>query len=153
MKNRRQGMPVPNIIIGQRVDEAKVQCAIQMRRTMTPAERVLWRNLRANRLGGFHFRRQQVIDGFIADFYCHAAALIVEVDGPIHESQIEYDAKRDHILTERGFLVLRFRNEEIATRLSEILVKIGDERRARVQKPLPRPLPQNGEARKARTTG
>ncbi len=41
---------------------------------MTPAEKILWQELRANKLG-VHFRRQQVIAGFIVDFYCHKAAL------------------------------------------------------------------------------
>ena len=81
--------PVPNIVIGQPVDDAKVERANELRREMTAAERRLWNCLRANRLAGLHFRRQQVIDGFIVDFYCHASALIVEVDGPVHEEQTE----------------------------------------------------------------
>lgn len=47
---------------------------------MTPAEKALWEELRANKLG-VHFRRQQVVQGFIVDFYCHQAALVIEVDG------------------------------------------------------------------------
>ena len=47
---------------------------------MTPAEKILWKELRANKLG-VHFRRQQVIQGFIVGFYCHKAELVVEVDG------------------------------------------------------------------------
>ena len=47
---------------------------------MTPAEKILWNELRANKLG-VHFRRQQVIAGFIVDFYCHKSALVIEVDG------------------------------------------------------------------------
>jgi very-short-patch-repair endonuclease len=47
---------------------------------MTPEEKILWQHLRANRLQGYHFRRQQIIDGFIADFYYHATALVVEID-------------------------------------------------------------------------
>ena len=51
---------------------------------MTPWERKLWFHLRTNRLGGFHFRRQQIIDGVIVDFYCHALRLVEEVDGSGH---------------------------------------------------------------------
>ena len=51
---------------------------------MTPAEKILWQELRANKLG-VHFRRQQAIAGFIVDFYCHKAGLVVEVDGDIHD--------------------------------------------------------------------
>ena len=47
---------------------------------MTPAEKLLWQEIRANKLG-VRFRRQQVIQGFIVDFYCHQAGLVVEVDG------------------------------------------------------------------------
>jgi very-short-patch-repair endonuclease len=68
--------------------------------------------------------RQQILSGYIADFYCHAASLIVEVDGEIHESQRAADRERDTILTEKGFAVLRFKNDEIESRLPTILAKI-----------------------------
>ncbi len=62
--------------------------ARELRREMTPAEKVLWQELRGNKLG-LHFRRQQIIAGFIADFYCYAASLIIEVDaGSIVNKQI-----------------------------------------------------------------
>jgi very-short-patch-repair endonuclease len=51
---------------------------------------------------GVQFRRQQVIDGFIVDFYCHAARLVVELDGTVHERRIEYDVERDQTLAARG---------------------------------------------------
>jgi len=57
-----------NIITGQKVSPEKLERAKELRREMTPAERRLWQRLRANRLDGWHFRRQQVIDGFIVDF-------------------------------------------------------------------------------------
>ncbi|MCC6986377.1 MAG: DUF559 domain-containing protein [Anaerolineales bacterium] len=50
--------------------------------------------MRANKLG-VHFRRQQVIQGFIVDFYCHRAGLVVEVDGDIHDLQKEEDERRE----------------------------------------------------------
>ncbi len=53
---------------------------------MTHAETILWNEIRANKLG-VHFRRHQVIAGFIVDFYCHAANLVIEVDGEIHENK------------------------------------------------------------------
>jgi very-short-patch-repair endonuclease len=116
--------PVPNIVIGQRVDPAKVLRAKELRRQMTPAERRLWNCLRANRLGGLQVRRQQVIDGFIVDFYCHAAAVVVEVDGPVHDDQIEYDAERDRVLTAGGLRVVRFTNEQINRSLADVLRQI-----------------------------
>jgi very-short-patch-repair endonuclease len=55
-------------VIGQKVDSALRQRAKELRREMTAEEKILWQHLRANRLHGFHFRRQQIIDGFIVDF-------------------------------------------------------------------------------------
>jgi len=91
---------------------------------MTPAERILWRELRTNRLNGVHFRRQQVIDGFIADFYCHAAGLVIELDGAVHEEQKEYDRFRDEIIGFRKLTVLRFTNDDVELRLQEVLRRI-----------------------------
>ena len=78
-------MSARNIIVGQAVDSVKVERSKELRKEMTPAEKILWGQLRGRRLRGLHFRRQQVIEGFIVDFYCHAAGIVVEVDGPIHE--------------------------------------------------------------------
>ncbi len=58
-------MRTNNIITGQEVSREKQGRARELRREMTPAERRLWNRLRANRLAGWHFRRQQIIDGFI----------------------------------------------------------------------------------------
>lgn len=117
-------MPVKNIVIGQKISAAKAARARELRQNMTPAEKVLWQALRANRLNGIHFRRQQVIDGFIVDFYCHAANLVVEVDGGIHLQQVESDRKREQALTERGFRVLRFQNEQVFNDLDGVLAQI-----------------------------
>jgi len=68
-------------------EREKRELATQMRREMTASENLLWQHLRANRLDGLHFRRQQVVDGFMVDFYCHAARLVVEVDGAVHARQ------------------------------------------------------------------
>ena len=113
-----------NIVIGQKVDPAKVERARELRRQMTNAERVLWRHLRANRLKGVHFRRQQVIKGFIVDFYCNAAGLVVEVDGEVHEAQGESDAERDQALNELGLHVLRVTNTEVEEDLTDVLSRI-----------------------------
>jgi len=74
---------------------------------LTPAERRLWSQLRANRLDGWHFRRQQIIADFIVDFYCHKAGLIIEVDGPIHTQQPIEDDVREKALSEQGLKILR----------------------------------------------
>ena len=105
-------MSVKNIIPGQKVTKAKLQRAKELRRDMTPAEKILWNELRANKLG-VHFRRQQIIAGFIVDFYCHKAGLVVEVDGDVHDLQQEEDTKREKVLSEMGLTVVRFGNDEV----------------------------------------
>jgi len=116
-------MPVKNIIPGQRVTKEKLQRAKELRREMTPAEKILWEELRANKLG-VHFRRQQVIQGFIVDFYCHKAGLVIEVDGDIHDLQQDEDARREKALSEMGLRIVRFRNDEVVMDLSAVVGKI-----------------------------
>ena len=111
------------IVFGPHAEE-KRDAAQRMRRNMTPAEEALWQRLRGSRLCGLHFRRQQVIDGFTADFLCREAGLVVEVDGGVHEATRDYDAERDHILTSRGLRVLRFANEEVLKDISAVLHRI-----------------------------
>jgi very-short-patch-repair endonuclease len=94
-------MSVKNIIPGQKVTKEKQERARELRRNMTPVEKILWNELRANKLG-VHFRRQQVIAGFIVDFYCHKAALVIEVDGDIHDLQKEEDERREKVLSALG---------------------------------------------------
>jgi very-short-patch-repair endonuclease len=91
---------------------------------MTPAETALWEMLRRDGLDGLHFRRQQIIDGYIVDFYCHSSGLVIEVDGPVHEGQAEYDAERDACLSSRGLTVLRIPNEDVERKLEEVLARI-----------------------------
>jgi very-short-patch-repair endonuclease len=131
MKSDHQA-PARNIVIGQKVDDIKITRAKELRRTMTPEERRLWQYLRGNRLGGLHFRRQQPIDGFIADFYCHACGIVVEVDGPIHEHQAEYDAERDHIFAAKNLAVIRLTNAEINNDIAAGLARIAQTCRQRL---------------------
>jgi very-short-patch-repair endonuclease len=111
-------------IRGQRVSRQKRERAKELRRRTTPAEDRLWQALRRKQLDGLHFRRQQVIEGFIADFYCHAAQLVVEVDGPIHAKQQAYDAARDDVLRRCGLHVLRLTNDEVFADLPGCLARI-----------------------------
>ena len=119
-----QGPTPRNIVVGQFVDPAKAEQARQLRREQTPAERTLWKHLITNKLAGLHFRRQQVIDGFIADFYCHSAGLVVELDGSSHDGRDEYDAVRDRIFAGRGLRVLRLRNDHVCDDLAGVLALI-----------------------------
>ncbi len=117
-------MPVKNVVRGQCVSYEMHERAKQLRREMTPAEKILWKELRTNKLNGLHFRRQQIIDGYFADFYCHQHEVIVELDGGIHELQKDYDAERAAYLIARGFRIIRFGNEEIFENLPVVLKRI-----------------------------
>ncbi len=80
--------------------------------------------LRANQVAGLHFRRQQVIVGYIVDFYCHRAGLMAEVDGPDHARRVEEDAARERALAGLGLRVLRVSNEDVLLHTSEVLERI-----------------------------
>jgi very-short-patch-repair endonuclease len=97
-----------------------------LRRNATNAERRLWEGLRSKQLAGFRFRRQVIIDGFIADFASFDARLVVEVDGATHsaDQEIAYDAARSAALAGQGFAVLRFANEDVYGNLEGVLETI-----------------------------
>jgi very-short-patch-repair endonuclease len=78
-----------------------------LRRALTQPERTLWGVLRRNQLG-LHFRRQHAVGPYILDFYCAAAGLCVEVDGPSHAESTARDARRTQWLNEQGIRVVRF---------------------------------------------
>lgn len=89
--------------------------AREMRRAPVLTERVLWRLLRDRRLDGLKFRRQVPLGSYIADFVCFQHRIIVEADGPRHDSEEAkaYDAQRDADLMDMGYRVIRFRNDEV----------------------------------------
>jgi very-short-patch-repair endonuclease len=112
------------IIRGQWINPNKLEQAKEFRWDMTETEKILWDNLRGNQLNGLHFRRQQVIAGYITDFYCHSARLIVEVDGAVHDRQKEEDQLRELVLKNKGLKILRVRNEDVDTDLQGVLNRI-----------------------------
>lgn len=107
-----------------RTSAAIQQRARELRKNMTPAERLLWRHLRRKQLGGLRFRRQHPIDRVITDFYCAEHRLVVEIDGDVHAAQTEYDEARTEWLEERGYRVLRFTNREVQRQLANVLEAI-----------------------------
>ena len=116
---------------GQIVFPDKVRFSKKLRREMTPEERILWAVVRNNQLDGIHFRRQQIILGYIVDFYCEAASLAIELDGGGHESSIEEDAVRDGALSEIGIKVIRIPNIQVREDLDGVLERLGREVRSR----------------------
>ena len=116
-------MAIKNVIQGQKITKEKLQRAKELRGDMTSAEKILWNELRGRKLGA-HFRRQQIIAGFIVDFYCHKAGFVIELDGSVHAKQNEEDAKRDKVLNEMGLRVIRFWNGDVEKNLADVLRKI-----------------------------
>ncbi|WP_072016450.1 endonuclease domain-containing protein [Neosynechococcus sphagnicola] len=116
-----------------------LQRARELRSQQTSAEEILWECLRDRRLCDAKFRRQHNLGRFIADFYCHAAHLIIEVDGGIHQTQQDRDATRDEWAIQNGFVVLRFTNDQVNEELEAVLGTIAEALRPHPLRPfLPR---------------
>ena len=92
-----------------------------MRTAPTRGEAKLWAALRGRRLEGWRFRRQQIIAGYIVDFYCAALWLAVEVDGSVHVGREGQDAQRDEALSALGVRVHRVRDDDVVDRLPSVL--------------------------------
>jgi very-short-patch-repair endonuclease len=98
--------------------------AREMRKEPTQAERMLWQRLRRNQMAGLPFRQQFPIDRFIVDFYCPAKRLAIEIDGPIHQYSQAEDTIRKEYIESMGIKVIRFSNQEIFTKISNVLETI-----------------------------
>ena len=97
-----------------------VSVAKNNRKNMTPQERHLWYCYLSKHR--FHWQRQRVISGFIVDFYCHAAKLVIEIDGKQHytEQGIAYDTERTQVLQGYGLKVLRYTNQQLECNFQEV---------------------------------
>jgi very-short-patch-repair endonuclease len=111
--------------------------ARSLRKNQTDAEHRLWKLLRAKRFDGWKFRRQYPIGGYIVDFACPSARLIVEADGGQH-AESAYDARRDVWLGAQGWRVIRFWNTDILTNEESVLTAV----LAALSGPLPNPSPK-----------
>ena len=108
-----------------RVSPEKSKYARNMRNSPTEAESVAWKFLR-RKGAGFNFTRQKVVLGWIVDFYCPHVRLVVEIDGPYHETKDKKirDEIRDSIMSNHGFSVLRFKNDYVIHNSLGFLSKI-----------------------------
>ena len=106
--------------------------ARELRRKETRSEAILWNELRNRKLHGYKFLRQHPIvynpygsgvKYFVADFYCDNKKTVIELDGPIHENNLEYDQFRDAEMMNLGLNILRIKNEELQ-KLNDVLKKI-----------------------------
>ena len=101
--------------------------AKKLRKKMTYAEEVMWMHLKKG-INGYKFRRQHPIGTYIADFFCHKAKLIIEIDGSIHNSD---ENKKNDFIKERdlkklGYTIVRFTNDQVSKQIETVLNKISE---------------------------
>ena len=139
--------PVPSPLVGEgqgggaatmphaNVDKRQRSRAKDLRRTMTPAETLLWRYIKAHRIDGLGFRRQVPLRNYIVDFACLSAKLIVELDGESHncEDRQKADQRRDAFLSAQGFQVLRFTNQDVMSNLEGVVELIRQTAASRIR--------------------
>lgn len=113
----------PHYRYGERPAEshARAQKARQLRRDQTPPEGILWSKLRNRQLDGLKIRRQHPVGPYVLDFFCEEIRLGVEVDGQVHGTQRERDARRDNWLAKQGIRVLRFGAGEVTGNVDGVL--------------------------------
>jgi 5-methyltetrahydrofolate--homocysteine methyltransferase len=109
-----------------------------MRHAPAATEKIFWNEVRDRKLGGFKFKRQNLIGPYIVDYICLEKKLIVELDGVLHAGRIEYDERRDAFLEREGYRVIRFKNEDLLDDMYGTLEYIRGELCAA---PSPRPSP------------
>jgi len=102
--------------------------ARELRNKQTESEIILWNILKDYKLIGFKFRRQHPIANYIADFYCHKAKLIIEIDGeyPNNKEQVLIDKERTAYFNEIGLQEIRFTNNQVLFEIEIVLNKIDD---------------------------
>ena len=102
------------VIRNQRINPKKLELARHFRKNPTASEDAVWQMLRNRQIKNLKWRRQQVLYGFIADFYCAELNVVLEIDGSIHENEEvkEYDAFRTSVFESRGIRIFRLKNED-----------------------------------------
>jgi very-short-patch-repair endonuclease/ribosomal protein S18 acetylase RimI-like enzyme len=123
---RRQPRSTPGVSLHEGASNILFGYSKSLRQEHTPAEQLMWDNLRNRNIDDLKFRRQHPIGRYIADFYCHQKLLVIELDGSIHDlpENKDYDRARDEYFREVGITVLRFNNEEVLDNMSAVLRKI-----------------------------
>jgi imidazole glycerol-phosphate synthase subunit HisF len=99
--------------------------AAELRQNLTYSELILWGYLKGSPLG-YKFRRQHPVSIYIADFYCHALKLIIEIDGNVH-ADLEVrlnDKERQGNLEQEGIKFLRFTDKDVEKKLEVVIATI-----------------------------
>jgi very-short-patch-repair endonuclease len=128
-------------------DPRLTEFARSMRKSPSDAERTIWSIMRGKQLHGHKFRRQHVLAGYIADFYCHEARLVIELDGRQHAQPDAawYDEQRTKVLESMGIRVTRFSSQDALKRTDAVARAILDEVERRVGAAPTQPPPRAGE--------
>ena len=105
---------------------ALTELAKEFRKNPTPAEKILWKELKGDKLMGFDFHRQKPIGYYIVDFYCPRLMLAIELDGSVHDSDYGMlrDERRQESIEEFGVRFLRFKNSEIEKNVHQVVTEI-----------------------------
>ena len=114
----------PRLVISADLRLKMVEVAREFRKEPTRGEEILWEALRAKKVDGVKFRRQQPVGPFVVDFYAPTLRLVIEIDGPVHEYQQEADRARQEILEQLGLKIVRLSAGEVEHSLPTALAKI-----------------------------
>jgi very-short-patch-repair endonuclease len=113
-----------NKLMYYRASAGILDTAKLLRKKMTVSEELLWNRLNKKQILGLRFRRQHPIDIFIADFYCHEAKLVVEIDGEIHAATVDYDLGRTAEMDKFGLKTIRFTNQQVLYDIESVVEEI-----------------------------
>ena len=102
------------VVRNQKVNSQKVEIAREFRKKSTPSEELVWSIIRNRKILGLKWRRQQIIDGFITDFFCAEFNIALEIDGEIHDNADvqETDLIREQVFAQKGIRTIRINNQE-----------------------------------------
>ena len=102
-----------HLIRNQKINSDKLELARQFRKGATQSEDIVWQLLRNRKMFNLKWRRQQIIEGFVADFYCAELNVVLEIDGGVHDNDAarEYDELRSEIFESLGIKTFRIKNE------------------------------------------
>jgi len=111
---------------------AKHEFAKKMRNNLTASEKTLWKMISKKQLGVWIYS-QQIVYGYIPDFWCPKAGLVIEVDGPSHKKRKAYDRRRDAAFRNKGIITMRLTNAQVKNNTAACVALIRDKIRRRMK--------------------
>jgi very-short-patch-repair endonuclease len=103
------------------INKKLVERSKEMSKNMTKPEQLVWFNVLKSDKTGYKWRKQQIIDNYIVDFYCYELGLVIEIDGDSHDDRQEYDKVRTNLLQLFDLEVIRYTNAEICDHLEGVM--------------------------------